>query len=147
MPSAAFGARRPGRRTVPAMVTSWVDRFEPWPVALFCAITLFIWGNRIWLAWTNPDDSLTTKLIWSTPITLFVIAGLVLGFMVVSGAHRSQPHFAAAVVVFAAGTVVYWAIRAPIIFMADHDVAFKAVHGVLASVSILAALGAWRAVR
>ena len=37
-------------------------------MALFCAVTLFIWGNRIWLAWTNPDDTVAEKLVWSTPI-------------------------------------------------------------------------------
>ena len=51
-----------------------MDRLRPYPVTGFAALTLFIWGNRIWLAWTNPDDSVARKLVWSTPITLFVLA-------------------------------------------------------------------------
>ncbi len=129
------------------MDTSWRDRLEPWPVAAFCAVTLFIWGNRIWLAWTNPDDSFATKVMWSTPITLFVIAAVVLGAGMLAGADRSSSGFRRGVTAFAVGTIAYWAIRAPMITFADHEVPFKVVHGVLAVVSVVAAALAWSAVR
>lgn len=130
------------------METSWRDRLEPWPVALFCALTLFIWTNRIWLAWTNDEDTVAEKLVWSTPITLFVIAAAVLAVTILRTHPGGRPDaFAVGVKVFAAGTVVYWAIRFPMIALADHDVPFKVVHGVLAAVSVGAAVGAWRSVR
>ena len=53
-----------------------MERLRPRPVVAFAAITLFIWGNRIWLAWTNTEDSVAEKLVWSTSITLFVIASI-----------------------------------------------------------------------
>jgi hypothetical protein len=128
------------------METSWRDRLEPWPVALFCAITLFIWTNRIWLAWTNDEDTVAEKLVWSTPITLFVVAAAVLAFIMLRGTARGTA-FATGVKVFAAGTIVFWAIRAPMISLADHEVPFKVVHGVLAVASVAAAVLAWRSVR
>src|SRR5690606_6876352 len=105
----------------PAMETSWRVRLEPWPVAVFCAVTLFIWTNRIWLAWTNDEDTVAEKLVWSTPITLFVIAAAVLAVVMLRGTDRPGA-FATGVRVFAGGTIVYWAIRAPMITFAEHDI-------------------------
>ena len=34
-----------------------VERLRPYPVAVFCGVTLLIWTNRIWLAWTNDEDT------------------------------------------------------------------------------------------
>lgn len=129
------------------MDTTWRARLQPWPVTVFCAITLFIWTNRIWLAWTNPDDTVGEKLVWSTPITLFVIAAAILGVALLRGVDRAAPAFVRGVQVFAAGTVVYWGVRAPMILLADHEVGFKVVHAVLAAVSVTAAVAAWRSVR
>ena len=116
-------------------------------MAVFCAVTLFIWGNRIWLAWTNPDDTVAEKLVWSTPITLFVLAALVIGGLLLTGADRRSPGFVRGVTAFAAGTTLYWAVRIPMILLADHPVGFKVVHAVLAAVSIALAVAAWRSVR
>lgn len=129
------------------METTWRERLHPWPVAVFCGITLFIWTNRIWLAWTNDEDTVAEKLVWSTPITLFVIAAAVLGVGLLRGVDRSTPAFVRGVQAFALGTVVYWGVRAPMILLADHEVGFKVVHAVLATVSVVAAVGAWRSVR
>lgn len=121
-----------------------MERLRPYPVAVFTALTLLIWSNRIWLAWTNDEDTVAEKLVWSTPITLFVLAALA---VVVAYARRvdvTDGPFRRLVRVFAGGTVVYWAIRAPMILLADHEVPFKVVHGVLALVSITAAVAAWR---
>lgn len=121
-------------------------RLRPYPVAVFCAVTLFTWGNRIWLAWTNPDDTMVDKIVWSVPITAFVVAALVLLVLLVRGSSRSGAGFIRLVQAFAAGTVVFWAVRAPMILLADHPGAFKLVHAVLAVVSVTAAAFAWRAV-
>ncbi len=123
-----------------------MERLRPIPVTVFCAVTLFIWGNRIWLAWTDPDDGVAAKLVHSVPITAFVVAAVVLLGLLLTGADRSTPTFRRLVQAFAAGTVVYWLIRLPLILVADHDVPFLVVHTVLAVASVAAAGFAWRAV-
>lgn len=121
-----------------------MERLRPYPVAVFAALTLLIWGNRIWLAWTNDEDTVAEKLVWSTPITLFVLAALAVVVAYLRRADVTAAGFRRLVRVFAGGTVAYWAIRAPMILLADHEVPFKVVHGVLAAVSIAAAVAAWR---
>ena len=123
-----------------------MDRLRPYPVAVFAGLTLFIWGNRIWLAWTNPDDSVAEKVLWSTPITAFVIAAAVVAVLLLRGGDPTEGRFRRLVRVFAAGTGLYWAVRLPILLAADHDVPFKVVHSVLAAVSVGAAVAAWRSI-
>ncbi len=123
-----------------------MDRLRPYPVAVFAGLTLFIWGNRIWLAWTNAEDSVAEKIVWSTPITGFVLAAAVVAVLLVRGADATEGRFRRLVQVFAAGTGVYWAVRLPIILTADHEVPFKVVHAVLALVSVGTAALAWRSV-
>jgi hypothetical protein len=124
-----------------------MDRLRPYPVSGFAALTLFIWGNRIWLAWTNPDDTVAEKLVWSTPITLFVLAALAVGLLMLRGADRRSAVFVRLVQAFAGGTIAYWTIRAPMILLADHPGPFKVVHAVLAVVSVISAALAIRSVR
>ncbi|MCB0971159.1 MAG: hypothetical protein KDA97_06530 [Acidimicrobiales bacterium] len=121
-------------------------RLRPYPVTAFCAVTLFIWTNRIWLAWTNDTDTLVRKLVWSVPITAFVVAAVVIAGVMLAGRVERTGWFVPLVRAFAAGTVLFWAIRAPMIALADHDVAFVVVHTVLAVASVSTAIGAWRAV-
>lgn len=124
-------------------MSSVLERFRPRPVAAFSALTLAIWGNRIWLAWTNQEDSTAEKLVWSTPITLFVIAAAVVLVLQFRG-RAGTPGFARLVRIFAGGTLVYWPIRIAIIATGDWNLPFKAVHTVLAVVSCAAAAWAWR---
>lgn len=121
-------------------------RLRPYPVAAFCAVTLFIWTNRIWLAWTDDADSVARKLVWSVPITAFVIAAVVVAATMLTGRADRVGWFAPLVRAFAAGTIAFWVIRAPMIALADHDVAFVVVHTVLAVASVGTAIAAWRAV-
>lgn len=123
-----------------------MSRLRPYPVSAFCGVTLFIWGNRVWLAWTNTEDSLARKVVWSVPITAFVVCAVVLLVALVRGADPSARWFVRTVRGFAGGTVVFWAIRAPMITLADHPGGFKVVHAVLAIVSVVAAVAAWRSV-
>ena len=123
-----------------------MERLRPYPVAVFCGVTLFIWGNRIWLNWTNPDVDVAAKLALSVPITAFVVASAVLLGLMVTGVDRASAGFRNLVKAFAAGTVVFWAIRAPMIMLHHHPVPFKVVHAVLAAASVVAAVFAWRAV-
>ena len=123
-----------------------MERFRPYPVAVFCAVTLFIWLNRIWLAWTQTDVDLPAKLALSIPITAFVLAAGYLLIALWRGADPATAGFRNLVRAFAAGTVIFWAIRAPMILVHDHPAAFKAVHVILAVGSVTAAAFAWRAV-
>lgn len=122
-------------------------RLRPYPVAAFCAVTLVIWGNRIWLAWANEGDTVARKLLYSVPITAFVVAAVVLAAALVAGVDRSARWFAVLVQAFALGTTIYWAIRLPMILAADHDAGFKVVHTVLAVASVAAAIWAGRTAR
>ncbi len=128
-----------------------MDRLRPYPVAVFCAVTLLIWVNRIWLAWTNDDDSVGAKVLWTIPIGAFVLAAIVLAVAMLSGADRDARWFRLLVQVFALGTAVYWMIRLPMITFNEHpdltaseEVGFKIVHAVLAIVSVSAAWFAFR---
>lgn len=123
-----------------------MERLRPYPVAVFCGVTLFTWGNRIWLAWTNDEDSLAEKLVWSIPITFFVVAAVVVAVALVGGTDRRAPWFVLLVRAFAGGTVAYWVVRYPIIAAGDWSIGFKVVHAVLAVASIVAAVAAWRSV-
>jgi hypothetical protein len=132
--------------TVEAMAAPRLDRLRPFPVAVFAGITLFIWGNRIWLAWTQKGVDLPAKLALSIPITAFVIAAVVLLVALIQGRDRTSKEFVGLVRWFAVGTVAFWAIRAPMILVHHHPVPFKVVHAVLAIVSVAAAAVAWRSV-
>jgi hypothetical protein len=128
-----------------------MDRLRPYPVAVFCAVTLFIWVNRIWLTWTNGEDSVGAKVLWTIPIGAFVLAAIVLAVAMLAGADRDARWFRLLVQAFALGTALYWLIRMPMIAFNQHpnltdseEVAFKIVHAVLAIVSVSAAWFAFR---
>lgn len=119
-------------------------RLRPYPIAVFAGLTLLIWGNRVWLAWTDPTFGVTAKLGYSVPITCFVLAAIVTLFALWRGATGSAG-FRALVSAFTGGTVGYWAIRLPVILLRHHPASFKVVHAVLAGVSVVVAVRAWRA--
>lgn len=135
------GTRPWSAGTVEAVVTT--ERFRPAAVTMFAVLTLAIWTTRIPLAWTNGEDSTGEKVLWSTPITLFVIAAAAIVVMQARGASGS-PVFSKLVRAFSAGTVLYWTARMSLIVTGDWSVGFKVVHGVLAVGSCLAASFAWR---
>jgi hypothetical protein len=121
-----------------------LGRLRPYPVSAFAGVTLAIWGNRVWLAWTQPDTDVAAKLALSIPITAFVVASIVVLVLMLRGVDRTLAGFRNLVRAFAAGTALFWAIRAPMIMVRDHGVPFKVVHAVLAVVSVVAAAAAWR---
>jgi hypothetical protein len=110
---------------------------------VFAAVTLVIWGNRVWLAWTDPKIGLAGKLGYSVPITAFVVAALAVLWLQFTDQARDR-RFRALVAAFAVGTVVYWAIRLPVILLRHHSAPFKLVHTVLAAVLIGLAVRAIR---
>jgi hypothetical protein len=112
---------------------------------VLCALTLLIWVNRIWLAWTNPDDTVGQKVVWSVPIVAFVVAAAVLLAMLWRG-RAATLTFVRLAQAFALATIAYWAIRLPMILLADHPAGFKVVHTVLAVTLGAAALAAFASV-
>ncbi len=124
-----------------------MERLRPYPVTVLCAVTLAIWVNRIWLAWTNPDDdTVAQKFVWSVPIVAFVAAAVVLLAMLAQG-RAGTLTFVRLVQGFALATIAYWAIRLPMILLADHPAGFKVVHTLLAVALGAASIAALRSVR
>ena len=119
-----------------------IDRLRPYPISVFAGVTLLIWGNRVWLAWTDPTLDFAGKLGYSVPITAFVVAALATLGLQLTGCHASGRRFRSLVAAFAGGTVVYWVIRLPVILLRHHSIPFKLVHSVLAVVLVGLAVGA-----
>jgi len=103
--------------------------------ALLAGWTLFVWSTRV--RNIARDGGSTFSLVVAFAL---VALGVLVAVSLVRG---GTPRWA--VPALAAATVAAWAVRAPIILLGDHGVAFKAVHTVLALVSIGLAAAAWRA--
>lgn len=97
-----------------------------------CVWTLLVWTTRIGNIWG--DDELTTGEKWGrTGLALsFTVLALAVGYAV----HRRAPWRGLAVKALAGWTIGVWVTRSFGIATGDHDVAFIAVHLVLAVVSI-----------
>jgi hypothetical protein len=103
-------------------------------VYAFAAWTVFVWATRA--RNIMEDQGSTYDLVVALALAL-------LGVAVVVAARKGGLARVLAVAVVA--TFVVWAVRTPLmVFDADHDVAFKAVHTALAVVSFGLGLAAWR---
>lgn len=111
----------------------------------FVAWTAFIWVNRLVNAWSSDTESTSGKVV-STVLAVallgFAVAGVVVlvrtwqGSLTVGAARMLQA--------LAGLTVAVWAVRIPLILLADHAVGFKVVHAALGVVSLALAVGVWR---
>ena len=104
--------------------------------------TLFVWANRIRNIWT--DDTLTTsgQVGRSMLVASFVGPALVLAATLLRRTWgRWFPWFVRA---FAAWTVGVWVVRMVGIAVHGHEIGFVVVHAVLAVVSSVLAVAAWR---
>lgn len=109
---------------------------------LFVGWTLFVWANRIRNIWT--DDTLTTsgQVGRTMLVASFVVPALVLAVTLLRGTWgRWFPAFIRA---FAVWTVAVWLVRVVGIALHGHEAAFVVVHAVLAVVSSVLAVAAWR---
>jgi len=91
--------------------------------------TLVVWGTRLRIIF-DTDQPRTTVIL---PVVLTVLA-------VVALVDRRR-----GVAALAAATIVVWVVRLPLVLVHDHAAGFKAVHAVLAVVSLALAYGALRA--
>lgn len=104
--------------------------------------TLFVWANRLRNIWT--DDGLTTsgQAGRSALALSFVLPALVIGATLLRRRWgRWFPWFVRA---FAAWTVAVWVVRMVGIALHGHDIGFVVVHLVLAVLSSVLAVVAWR---
>lgn len=110
------------------------------PALVLSVWTFLVWTTRIRNIWTD-DDLTTGGQVWRTALagvfTVFAVGVVVL--------WRRRADARTWVRAFAVWTTGVWVVRAVQIGLADHGVAFKAVHTVLAVVSIGLALWADRA--
>ncbi|CAN5832988.1 hypothetical protein BH24ACT3_BH24ACT3_19030 [soil metagenome] len=110
--------------------------------------SLLIWATRIDNIWS--DEALDTlDKIGRTALALSFVAFAVAALVLVWRSRRTgfSPVARLPLVAFAAWTIGVWVVRGGGILVGDHDVAFQAVHSVLAVVSIALAVAVWRAVR
>jgi len=109
---------------------------------VFVGWTLFVWTTRIRNIWT--DDSLTTS--GQIGRTALVLAFTVPAVAVAVGLMRRSggPWLTWVIRAFAAWTVGFWFVRLVGIMANGHGAAFVAVHAVLALVSSVLAVAAWR---
>ena len=120
------------------------------PAIVLSAWTIVVWTTRIRNIWT--DDSLSTSgQVARTVLALVFTAFATVTFALWIRARRDAavpPSWAARLVrAFAVWTVLVWLVRGVQIALADHSVAFVAVHSVLAAVSIALAVWADRSAR
>lgn len=102
-----------------------------------CGFALFVWITRIKNAAGDGAMSHTGKTIAIITSLLFVATAIAL----VVASLRRFPGARVGAIVFGGVSGVYWIARAIIIAARDHSAGFKAVHIVLALISV--GLAAW----
>ncbi|MCU0312121.1 MAG: hypothetical protein MUE36_14395 [Acidimicrobiales bacterium] len=107
--------------------------------------TFFVWGNRLVNAWGSDTEGTGDKVV-STVLALAFFGLAAAATVVLVRTWRRPLTVGAARVlqVFAALTVVVWAVRVPLIALGDHEVGFVVVHAAIGIVAIALAVGVWR---
>jgi hypothetical protein len=112
--------------------------------AALIAWTFLVWTTRIANIWRDAD--LDTGERWGR--TLLALSFTVLAIAAgVALWRRLLQATVVAVGALAAWTIAVWVVRGVGILVGDHDLGFKAVHTILAVVSIALAVLAWRETR
>jgi hypothetical protein len=118
-------------------------RRRPFALALV-AWTFFVWTTRIGNIWRDADLD-TAEKVGRTGLALsFTLLALAVVGALWRGSARTR---LVAVGALAAWSTAVWIVRDARILVADHEVGFKVVHTVLAVVSIVLSVLAWREAR
>jgi hypothetical protein len=102
--------------------------------------TFFVWTTRIGNIWRDADLDTSGKI----GRTALALSFTVLAIAVVVALFRRAGWTQRAVHALASWTTLVWAVQGIGILIRDHDIGFKAVHTVLAVVSIGLAWLGWR---
>jgi hypothetical protein len=102
--------------------------------------TFFVWTTRIGNIWRDADLDTSGKV----GRTVLALSFTLLAAAVVVALRRRAGWTNGAILALAGWTVGVWLVRDASILAADHDVGFKAVHTMLAVVSIVLSVLAWR---
>jgi peptidoglycan/LPS O-acetylase OafA/YrhL len=103
--------------------------------------TFLVWTTRIANIWRDAALDTSGKVGRTLLATSFTLLAAAVG---VALWRRSRRRVTAAVDALAAWTAAVWIVRGVAITAGDHPSGFKAVHGVLAVVSLGLAAWAWR---
>lgn len=96
-----------------------------------CGWTLLTWVTRVPLLWGDEGVDAAAKVASSVPVVVFVALASVAGVATLRRSGRAG----VAVAVLAGWSLAYWAVRLPLVLLADHPLAFDLVHSMLAVVS------------
>jgi hypothetical protein len=119
-------------------------RLRPWPVTALVAWTFFCWGNRIPLLWSSSTQTYGEKVRGTIPIAVFLLLAVVAFVAVVRSGENLAGRPRTAALVLAVWSAGYWVVRLPFLLANPHPLAFKAVHTVLAAVSVGLGVWVWR---
>jgi hypothetical protein len=118
-------------------------RRRPFALALV-AWTFFVWTTRTANIWRDSALDGGEKLGRTGLALSFTLLAIA---VVVTSWRRARQASLVALGALAGWSVAVWVVRDVRILLADHDAAFKVVHTVLAVVSIVLAVLAWREAR
>jgi hypothetical protein len=107
-------------------------RFRHWSVAGFGVWNVAIWATRVRNILRDDDLSDGGKAGWLVPALVFTVAGLV----ALAAWARGRDGFVRPLAAAAVLTILYWPVRLVLVLVGDEGAAFKAVHAVLAVVSV-----------
>jgi hypothetical protein len=106
--------------------------------------TIFVWTTRVRNAVSDDELNGVEKSGAVIVSLVFVVAAIVILWMLV---RRRLVGLRTLLLVFAIGTVGWWAVRSVLILVHDHGWGFRIVHVVLGIISSVLAVAAWQAVR
>jgi hypothetical protein len=108
------------------------------------AWTFLVWTTRIANVWRDADLDAGER--WGRTLLALSFTVLAVAVVVTLGRRLVQATVVA-VGALAGWTIAVWVVRGIGIIAADHDLGFKVVHTILAMVSIVLAVLAWREMR
>lgn len=107
-------------------------RFRHWSVAAFGAWNVVIWATRARNIVGDDGLSSGAKAAWMVPVVGFFLAGL----LALLAWWRGRDGYARPLALAAVATLLYWPVRAVLVLVGDRTGGFKAVHVVLALISV-----------
>jgi hypothetical protein len=118
-------------------------RRRPFAVALV-AWTFFVWTTRIGNIWRDAELDTGDKVGRTGLALSFTVLAIGVAVALWRGSERARLVTVAAL---AGWSTAVWIVRDARILVADHEVGFKVVHTVLAVVSVVLSVLAWREAR